>query len=232
MASIVDSFREVFGDNRALIKVFVMSLPVSYAYYLYSTKNFGLYSIVATVTVFFLFGFLAEVTGNVVNERDMVLPRLNPFKLARSAFKGILAIGPLTFIVSMIVNAICSIINIVFWLDIVLKTGLWLVGASIIITSFLMFVEKERVFDAYKIKVVFAKAGDLIVTLLVFVLQLIVINMPTSFFLGYTIGVLFGMNSVVFAMFICFAVVFNVAVTGHYLGQVHYEVLDFKKEIL
>lgn len=232
MASIVDSFREVFGDHNSFIKVFVMSLPVAYSYYLYSTGNYALYSTVSAVTIFFLFGFLAEVTGNVVNERDMVLPQLNPFKLARTAFKGILAIGPLTFIVSMIVNAICAMINIIFWLDIVLKSGLWLVAASIIITSFLMFVEKEKIFDAYKLKVVFAKAGDLIITLLVFVLQLTVINIPTSFFLGYTISVLFGMNSVVFALFVCYALVFNIGVTGHYLAQVHYEVLDFKKEIL
>lgn len=231
MASIIDSFREVAGDDRGFIKIFVMSLPMAYSYYLYSA-NSGLFTIVSAITIFFLLGFLAEVTGNVVNERDLVMPRLNPFKIARSAFKAILAIGPLTFIISIIVNAVCSIINILPTIDIVLKSCLWLVAVSIIITSFLMFVEKERIFDAYKLKVVFKKAGDLIVTILVFVLQLLVINVPTSLFLGYTLMVLFGLTSVVFAMFVCYAVVFNIAVTGHYLGQVHYEVLDFKKEIL
>lgn len=233
MASIVDSFRETFGDNKSFIKIFVMSLPVAYSYYLYSTANgnYGSFSPVALLTIFFLFGFLAQVTGNVVNERDMVLPRINPFSLAKTAFKGLIAIGPLAFILSMLANSICSIINIVFWLDIVLKTCIWLVVASIIITSFLLFVEKEKIFDAYKLKVVFAKAGDLIVTIIVFILQLLVINIPTSFFIGYTLLVLFG-NGPLFVMFVCYAVVFNVAVMGHYLAQVHYEVLDFKKEIL
>lgn len=230
MASIVDSFRETFSDNFSFLKFFVLSIPLYFSYELYvNAKNdysgfFWLFGL----TLFFLFGFLIKVTNRVLNESDSVLPSLNPLKLAFSAFKGIIAIGPLTWISCALANYVCSFINIIPWLDITLKTLIWLVAAAISVTAFLMFAAKEKIIDAYHLKVLSDKAGDMIVVLLFFVLQLLVINIPTTVFIGYTLLVLFGFGPV-FNAFIAIAIVFNVAVTGHYLAQVHYELFSYEK---
>lgn len=230
MASIVDSFSGVFTDRLSLLKLFVLALPVYYSYQVFTTSkgDFSYFYIVAGITLILFLGFLTKVTFNVINEKDAVLPSLNPLKLFATGLKCLIAIGPLAAISAALANGVCSFINIIFWLDMLLKTVIWLIVGSLILTSFLMFSTKERISNAYKFKVLFEKAGELIFVILFFIIQLLIINIPTSGFIAYTLLVLFGFGPV-FDAFITFAVVFNIAVVGHYLGQVHYEVVSYNK---
>lgn len=233
MASILDSFREVYGDNLSFIKIFALTVPVFYCYQLYTgakaSGNYDNFFLVSYIVLFFLFGFIIEITNNVINERDKILPSMNPLSLAITAFKGVLAVLPVVLISCPLANYLTGYININFALDITLKTVIWLVAASIITTSYLMFSANKKVLEAYNLKKVFQKSGDLIVSLIFFVIQLVIINIPTTVFIGYTLFVLFYFG-VVFDAFIVFAVVFNIAVLGHYLGQVNYEVLGLTVE--
>ena len=232
MASIVDSFREVFSDRLAFLKLIILAIPADYTYSLYLSAvgdhDYSGYYQMLYLTLFLYFGVLVKVTNNVINERDLVLPSFNPFPIAIAGLKGLLAILPSALISCLIANYLCSIINIIPWLDITLKTIIWLVVASIIITSFLMFSSKGRILDAFNVKVLFEKAGDLIVTLIFFIIQLVVINIPTTAFIGYTLLILFGFGQF-FNFYIALAVAFNVAVMGHYFGQVHYETIVYVK---
>lgn len=230
MASIVDSFREVFTERLSFIKIAILSIPVYYSYqiYLQSKQDFTGFFWIAGITLFLLFGVLIEVTNNVINERDRILPSLNPFKFVPSAIKGILAIGLYVLISGLLANYACSLINIIPWLDTTLKSIIWLIAASIIIASFLIFSTKKRVLDAYNFKILSQKAGDLLITIVFFIIQLAIINIPTSAFLGYIVLILFGFGPI-FDFFLSIVLVFNIAVTGHYLGQVHYELLTYDK---
>lgn len=230
MASIIDAFRETFSDNLSFFKLAVFTAPVYYSYQLYlqSKNDFSLFYLVAGLTLFFLSGFLIKTTNNIINERDRVLPSLNPFKLAFCTVKGILAIVPVAAICCALAYYICSFINIIPWFDIALKYAIWIVVTSIIVTSFLMFSAKERILDAYNIKAIFEKAGDLIVVLIIFILQIVLINLPTTGFVIYAMIILFGQGAML-NVFIAFAIVFNLAVTGHYLGQAYYETFGYNK---
>lgn len=230
MASVIDSFKETFGDKMSFLKLLVFAVPVfiSYSMATESKSDYGMAVIIMIVTLFFLLGFLTKVTGNVINETDSLLPSLNPIKLALTAAKAIIAIGPVAFISYLFASYACSVINFVQWLDYILETLVWLIVASVVLTSFLMFAPKERIKDAYKMKLLFQKAGDLIVMLIVMVLQFIVINLPTTGFITYTLIILFGYGDIL-NFFLSFALIFNLAAMGQYLAQVHYEVFSYEK---
>lgn len=226
MASIIDSFREVFTDRLSFLKIIVLAIPVyaSYQVYLQPNTNFTLFFWLTGITALLLFGFLLNITNNVINARDSVLPSLNIFKFITLTAKGIIAIGPTVLISYLLATYVCSLINIMPWVDIVLKSMIWIVVASVIIASFLMFSAKGRILDAYNFGVLSQSSGDLIVVFIFFIIQLVIINIPTSAFIGYTILILFGYGPI-FDFFLALAIVFNVAVTGHYMAQVHYETI-------
>lgn len=230
MASIIDAFRETYSDRLSFFKLAVFAAPVlcSYQLYIGSKNDFSLFYLVAGLTLFFLAGFLIKITNYVVNERESILPPLNPFKLAFCTIKGALAIGPVAIVSCLLANYVCSIINIIPWLDMTLKYSIWIVAASIIATSFLLFSGKERILDAYNIKAIFDKAGDLIVVLIIYILQIVIINLPTTGFIVYALLVLFG-QGIVLNIFIAYAIIFNLAATGHYMGQIHYETFEYNK---
>lgn len=226
MASIIDAYRETFSDNFSFFKLATFAVPVYFCYSLFksSKDDFSGFIFLTVITIFFLFGFLIKTTSGVLNEANSVLPSMNPLKLAFSAIKGIVAIGPITLITLFLTNYVCSFINIIMWFDILLKVILWLVAASVIVTSFLMFVKKEKIKDAYNIKLLFDKAGDLIIKLLVFIIQIVLVNLIAVGFFAYTLIVLFGLGPILDA-FLAYSLVFNVGVIGHYLAQLQYESL-------
>lgn len=231
MASVIDSFKEIYGDRFSFIKIFVFSALIYYCSQLYigSKNDFEGFYLVLSLVLFLLFGFLAETTNNVINEKDHVLSSLNPIKLSYTAIKGILAITPYSIVALFLANYFSSMIHIMPWLDIILKTTIWLIAASIIITPFLMFAANKRILDAYNIKIVFEKAGDVMVTLIVFLIQLIITNLPTFGFLGYVLFIIFSYG-IILNIFICIAIIFNIGAIGHYLGQVHYEVIGHENK--
>lgn len=230
MASILDSFRETFSDRMALLKLIVFAIPVYYSYVLFlkSAQNPALFMWVFIFTIMLLFGFLIKTTSGVLNEAMTVMPSLNPFSLLFAAIKGLLAVGPAAFVSIWLANFVIPKINIIPWLDITLISVIWLVVIAIILTTFLMFVKRERILDAYNLKTLSDKSGDLMVGVIFFILQLVVINLPTTGFLAYTLIVLFGVGPVLY-FFLAMALVFNIGVTGHYMAQLQYEVLGFDK---
>ena len=226
MASIVDSFREVFSDNLAVLKIIVLTIPLFYSYPLYvqAKGDHTGFTWMAVLTFLLLFGFLIGTAHNIISESDAVLPSLNPLKLLFNALKGILAVGPTILIWCWVANYITSLIYIVPWLDITLKVIIWIIVTAVILTALLMFCRRQRISDAYNLKFIFEKAGDLIVVVLFFMVQLLLINLPTTGFIGYVLLLLFGFGPV-FDFYVALIIVFNLGVLGHYLGQVNYEAL-------
>lgn len=229
MASIVDSFRDVFTDKLSFLKLGVFAVPAYYSYVLYmqSKTDFTGFFMVAGITLFFLLGFVIQIINNMLGDANTILPSLNPFKLGIVAIKGLLAIAPVTLISIWLANKVCSIIYIVPWLDMTLKVCIWLIVVSVVITTLLMYCTKEKIKDAYNFKLLSKASGDMILALLFFVIQLIVINAPTTGFVGYTLVVLFGYGPF-FDFFVALAVVFNVAVMAHYMAQIHYELIGLE----
>ena len=229
MASIIDSFKEVAGDKVSFFKLIVFVVPVYFTYRIYfEGKDWELFLLLFWSTLFFLFGFLVKVSNNVIMEKDKVLPYPNPFVLALASIKGILAIGPLTFIGCLAAVWACSFINIIAWLDITLKVIIWMIVAALIINSFLMFAAKEKIIDAFNLKLFFENAGDLFVTILIFIIQISLANLFTVGLFGYVIFLVFG-QSPVLEWFLSYVFVFNIGVFGHYMGQLHYETLGAVK---
>lgn len=227
MASIIDSFKGVFSDKFSLIKFIILTIPVYYSCSLYTNAK-GDYSgfyLFAGTTLFFLLGFLIELINNVINDRMTVLPSLNPIKLAFASAKGLIAIGPVVFISIWLANYLCSFIHLpLVWIDITLRVIIWLIFSSAILTSILMFSARENILDAFRFGLLLSKAGDLVLVIVFFAIQIILINIPTTVFIGYLLTVLFG-SSPVLDFFVVLAVVFNIAVTGHYLAQAHYDLV-------
>lgn len=230
MTSMLDAFKEVIGDHLSIAKIGIFAIPVFYSYQVFLVKKTITIDIIwiLGVTLFFLLGFLIEVTNNVINEHDTVLPPLNPFKIAYSSIKGIIAIGPSFAISCFIAYYLCSTINTVPWLDNTFKTIIWLVFSSIFTMAFLLFAQRKRILEAYNLKILIEKSGDLIVMLLMYILQLVIMNVITTAFIAYTIFILFGFG-LTLNFFLAFAIIFNIAATGHYMAQVHYEALTYDR---
>lgn len=231
MASMIDAFREVFSDKLSFIKLGLYTALSYYAFlvsYDSTLKNPSMLWLII-LTELILFGLTIKVANNVINERDNILPSFNPLEPLWSAIKGIIAIGPFGAVIFFIASYLTGMINIILWLDIILKIIIWVLAFALFITAFSVFTIRERILDVYKIKTLFDKSGDMIIVTIFFILKSAVVNIIIVGFLGYIFYILFGAGHV-FNIFLTFATVFNAAATGHYWGQINYETFDDERK--
>lgn len=231
MASIVDSFRDIFSDKYSFFKIIIFTIAIYYDYPLYlNYKNDpASFTILTFIIAFFLFGFLIKTTNNIINERICILPSLNPIQLGISSIRGFLAILPSTLISCFLANTACSMLHTIEWFDYTAKTIIWVLAASVIISSYILFTVNEKIIEAYKLWKLSDKAGDIIVTIIVLIIQLLLVNAIVLGFLIYAIMILFGAGPIL-NFVISLAVVYNICAIGHYIGQMHYENVQYKKD--
>lgn len=233
MASIIDSFKETISDSTAFYKIVVLSIPVYFSLdaFAKSEQDYSWCIFLSAITLFFLFGVLIKVTSGVLNEQDTVFPPLKPLKIILSALKGFVAVTPISIFSIWLANYAVSFINIIPWLDITLKSVIWILVASVIMTVFLMFVSRESIKDAYNLKMLSDKSADLMVALIFYIIQIVLVNVVVVGFVGYSIVILFGFGPL-FNFLISAALVFNIGLSGHYFAQLQYEVLGYDKDAI
>lgn len=229
MASVIDSCKDILGERVSFLKLAILTIPVYYSYVIFKSVTNNDYSgfwIFAGISAFFILGYIIEITNNVINERNIVLPALNPFLMMFSALKGVIGLAPVFLISSWLAIYASSFVNVNPWFDWVLKTLIWLIAVSFIGTSFLMFSSRENIIDALNVKILWQKSGDFIIASIFYIVQFFLVNLVSAGFIGYTIFILFG-YSVFFDVFVAFVVTFNLAALGHFLGQAYYELIGY-----
>lgn len=237
MASIKDAFEEAFQDNFAVLKYILFALPIFYCIYLYyaavASKDFSGFWCMTSVTFLLLFGFLIKCTTNVRNGKDHVLPSFNIFNLLWAGFKGVIALGPSIavncFLASFIGSKVAQFFpdpNIAG----IFQGIIWAVFISVILTGYLLYSKKFKISDAYDFKTISNSCMDILIAVLFFIPQLLILNALIIGAVTYVFWVFLGIPNTFCTFFWCMALVFNLAVIGHYMAQIDYEAIEAKSE--
>ena len=232
MASLLDAFRETFSDENSLIKIVTMAIPVFVTVLLSQMgPSYWLYAaILGGIVIFTLFGLLIQVATSVLNEKDYVIPPINPFKFFFTAIKGSVAIAPITIICTFLFFTLSKFLNFSNqYINLAIMIVMGMLFVSLILTSLLMYATREKITDVFNFQRLIGKTDDVLVTMIFFVLIFILLNAVTMGLMWYILYVLFGVGKILFA-FSSYALVFNIIMVGHYLAQLQYEVLEYDKD--
>lgn len=230
MISIIDSFKDILTERFSALKLLVFAIPLYYSLYAFGQKNLNNFYVVFVCLVFLYLGFLIKTIKNIENQQNVILPAINPIKLFISAVKAVIALAPSSIIVGVLGYHICLLINIHQVPDIILKTIIWIVLISVVITSLMLYCEKERIADAFRFGTIFSKLGDVIILVIGLVVSVAFLNIILCGLICYVLWILFGFGEI-FTFFIAFAIVFNLTLAGHYLGKTYSEGLGYRSSI-
>src|SRR5574344_1711702 len=217
MASVLDSFKEILDDKSTIVINLLLTIPIFYTYVLFKSQNSD-FTLFFYITSFLLILIIAETANFYITQDKNVFHILNPLKLILMAFQLLLGVIPVGIITVFLTISIINFINIEYYTDIVLKTGVWIVSIAIILTSFLSFIKDRKILNAYNVVKIFKRGGDTIGATFKLVLCLLIFNAVTFGVFGYILYIFFKFDLIT-VVFICYAVAFNVSVIGHHLAQ-------------
>ena len=225
MSSVIDSMKLVFGDMNSVVKIPVAG-GILYAGYRAYLGDFGkaydINLIIPVVAGLILLGYLLQVLNNSLQEKDYVLPNMNPFPAVWYALK-------------MPFSCLWSIVPVWFfhnWYMSVFdvnSTGLYILGAfgyilsSCLVCSSLVFFAKDfHILQGYNLLQVIKNIPDTIIFELVTVISLVIMNIIIAVpILGFVYW-LFGFGKL-FDYACCVVIISNLMLIFQSLSQTYFE---------
>lgn len=234
MASIKDAFEESLQDSNSILKFIVFAIPLYFCVHLYmNSSDLSGFWFLASITFLLLFGFLIKCTSNVRNGKDYILPSFNIFALFWHGIKGTVAIGPAIAINCWLANLVCKLIQNYIPasnLLIVFNCIIWAIFVSIILTSYLCYAKNFKIADAYNLKIISDSCVDILVAILFMLPQILLADAIILAPVTYVVWLFFGLTHPIMIFFWCVVAIFSLAMTGHYMAQVDYEIIDSKDD--
>src|SRR5574344_1131232 len=239
MASIKDAVEESFLGGTTYIKYALWGGLVYFTYQLYIKSPMSTEFIVAAAfTYLILTGFLLETTYNVQQGDSKMLPSFNVFGILWQGLKGLVALGP-AIVVNVLLAAFVNkwIINFMVTQGLDAATVTKVSSAvvyglfgSFILTAYLLYVRKFKISDAYDFSLISKYCMDILIAVIFYLFFLAIANFIVVGTITYLFAVLIGIPNPVCTYFWCMAVIWNLAITGHYMAQINYETIEVKEE--
>lgn len=231
MASVKDAFEEVMHDNSSSLKCILYAIPLFYSVNMYfnSQVDYSAFFWMAGITFVLLFGFMLQCTSNVKNDKDRVLPSLNIFTLIGSGLKGLIALGPAIAVCCWVGFWAVSQINTFFTepnTALTFKIITWLILGSLILTGYMLYSKNFKIIDAYNLKTISQSSMDIMVRIIFMIPGIAILNGLVVGSVTYLLWVFLGIPNPICTFFWCVAIVYNLAIIGHYIAQIDFETIQ------
>ena len=233
MASIKDSLEETFNDRHSILKLLIFALPLFYSVYLFTTKtNAMIFNLLNTYNCLFLFGLMLKCTQNVRNGKDYILPSFNIFKILWTGFVGYISLFPLIIIVGGLMYFADNLIVQYIPNDLYAKIFSVIIDVillSIVYTGCILYSKRFKFFDIYNLNLISKYSIDILIEIFFLYIKLLIVNLILILPLGYILWLFLGLTHYVTYYFASVILVYNVAIVGHYLAQIDYEIIERKE---
>ena len=232
MASIKDAVEDSFHDTHSIIKYILFAIPL-FLVVNFNKEQLPGYSFWVFLTVILLLGFMSYCTYNVRAGNAAVLPSFNIFSTFWAGIKGALAVVPMGLLVYFISKYIAGQIEVYIPdPNIVLVFSIIVYGvfASLAITTYILYASTLKISDAYNLKAVSAYSVDVLIAVIFMLIQAALVDTIILAPISYVLWLFFGLPHPVAIYVWSVIFIFNLAMLGHYMAQISYEVIDVKEE--
>ena len=231
MASLTDAFNDAFGEDNALLKFIVYSIPVFLCATLYLNNNHFACYFLAIPTAILLAAAMSNGIFNIRSNKREILT-LNPIALLPVLIKLFLAVVPTFCIMAFIGYLIISFVKLPFDIPnakLVFDCIILLIVFSVVFTSYLAFSKTLSIEAAYNLKVVSESSIDVLINILFLIPQLLIAN---GIFVGVVWYLFFvfhlPLNSPLFIFYCSCVFVVNISALSSYFAQASYELIRGK----
>lgn len=234
MASIKDALEESVQDSTAWIKYVLYTIPSFFiASAIVGGKDLSGITLWIILTLILYFGFMLNCTYNVRMGNNVVLPSFNVFAVFWMGVKGCIALAPLGLLGYFISSALIGYIKNIFPESGILSFFNYAIIAictSFVLTGYLLYIKKFKIFDAYNVKLIFKYCVDVMIASLVMFLLVAIVDAVILAPLTYILWLFMGIPNPVAIFIWCTIGLLNIAMIGHYLAQIDYEIIPVNKD--
>lgn len=230
MASIKDALEESLQEQSSILKFIVFAIPL---FFVVSYPKFTAYWVLLIFTAILLLGFMLKCTYNVRTGEMKVLPSFNIVSILWTGIVGLIALTPITLISYFASKFIIEYASNYIAADNIIKVISYItygIFASMILTTYLLYANKFKLSDAFNFKMMSTYCIDILIAVIFMLVQAVIVDSLIIAPVTYIIWLFFGIPHPVAIFFWCVVAILNLAMLGHYMGQISYEIIETKEK--
>ncbi len=232
MASVIDTFRTIFGLKHSFLKMATLSAIVSYPVYqvlLNPTDLTSMWAIIAYVLLLFYFGYIFVASHNLINEENVILPGFfNPFKSLLVGIASLFALAPMIAIMGYVGYCVYMIgVNksIPLPQTITVVTLVELILWGVLMVQMTLFTDKYNPLHSYKLITILKSFSAFVGKTVPLLFMLALITAVLFYPFGYLAHMMFFENGYqyVFYLVVIFFVTLSLLIITQYYSQLFIE---------
>lgn len=231
MASLKEAFDSTIGESFTGLKLLLWSIPLYICRALYVDNNVGLLVIFGSIFGLLLIGFLTESAFNAVDKKPELVPGINLLSMGWTGIKTILAMSisvGVAYILGILILSFVTIKDPTFKMTV--DIFVWFFMAALPVSTYIVFIRRLNVFDAFNLKKIFIAYGDAFMTFSYLIVKLYIFAFIIVGFITYMFWLFVGLDNPIINFIWCIAVMYNLVIAANYLAQLSEEVFAFREK--
>ena len=230
LASIKEAYDSTIGENFTGLKLLIWAIPLYICRELYLENSFVFLTFFGGIFGLLLIGFLSESAFNTIDKKPELIPGINLLSMAWTGFKTILAMGLPIAIMYFLGDFLTGLIKIEdpSW-KMTADIFVWLFLAALPVSTYIVFIRRLNVFEAFNLKKVFIAYGDAFMTFSYLIVKLYIFAFLIIGFITYMFWLFVGLDNPLINFIWCIAVMYNLTIAANYLAQLSEEVFAFRE---
>lgn len=230
MASLKEAYDSTIGESFTGLKLLIWAIPLYFCRELYLENNFVFLTFFGGIFGLLLIGFLTESAFNTVDKKPELVPGLNLLSMAWTGFKTILAMGIPVAVAYYLGQYIIGFINIPDpSIKMTADIFVWFLISALPVSTYIVFIRRLNVFDAFNLKKIFIAYGDAFMTFSYLIVKLYIFAFLIIGFITYMFWLFVGLDNALINFIWCIAVMYNLTIAANYLAQLSEEVFAFRE---
>lgn len=229
MASLKEAYDSTIGESFTGLKLLIWAIPLYICRELYLENSFVFLTFFGSIFGLLLIGFLSESAFNTIDKKPELVPGINLLSMAWNGFKTILAMGLSVIIAYFLGKFIVGFIKIEDpSLKMTADIFVWFFISAFPVSTYIVFIRRLNVFDAFNLKKVFIAYGDAFMTFSYLIVKLYIFAFIIIGFITYMFWLFVGLDNPLINFIWCIAVMYNLTIASNYLAQLSEEVFAFR----
>lgn len=225
MASIIEGVNGIVKESFLGLKVLVWASLLCISAGMIQSPSLVGYIITAVIAVLFI-GYLAQLSHNVIDITDTMLPGLNVLKLGTVGITTLAVLLPYVGL-GMLVSILCLPLTAKIQSPVLSLTAqimIYLLAISCIVSSYVLFIRRLNPFESFNLKKYFIGFFSVFISYSYLLIKGILLSCGILLLLAYYFYLSVGFQNMIWTFTMCILSVFILFIIANYMAQISEEI--------
>ena len=229
MTSIREAYDNTIQESFTGMKLLLWAVPLFWCREMYLDNNIVGLSLFGSLFGILLIGFITESANNAIVKNPEIVPGMDFLLMAFNGIKTVIAMGVPLVVAYFLGNFILKFIPATTpTIKMTIEIFLWLFFATLPVCSYISYMRKLNILDAFNLKNISYAYGDTFIAFSYILIKLGLVGLIVVGFITYLFWLFIGLNNWIINFIWSITTMYGLVIFANCLAQLSDEIFTFR----